>query len=101
MRGGGSGRQGLANRSENTLIDSLVTHIAQKQNEFIATYASHGISIANGQPQATGDGDQCAIAQVLSHLVIDGFEAIQVEVADRQRLLGLITMLHLKLETVD
>ncbi len=59
--------------------------LRQQDRELVPTEPGERVFVAQACPQAPGDGDQYAVADVMPEAVVDDFEAIQVKEEDRQR----------------
>ena len=84
---------GAGDAGHQTLQQVFALHtgvdLAEQQHKFVAAKACHTVIGAQGVLQALGHQDQQPVAGVVAQAVVDGLEAIQVQVDHAQQLLAL------------
>ena len=82
------------NAAEQLLARAPRREVAQDDDEFIAAEARGGVARAQCLCHAIGHHHQQGVADIVAMLIVDGLEAIQVEIPERQRPRLLVRLGH-------
>ena len=77
-----------------------VAQAHQQHYKFVTAQARHGIATAQHRAHAPGHFDQHAVAGLVAPDVVDGLEAVQVQVADRHQGFGAPALGHAQQQAV-